>query len=96
MPRKKVKTETIKDSGPKKRPTKQPEKKRQVIRPSDGKPSRWDKVKGVDGKIVRYTADQKEKMIEMGQLIQKGKARRMCVGVDGDKMYHYFEIFKEK
>lgn len=96
MPRrKKVQTETISETGPKKRPTKQPEK-RQVIKPADNKPSRWDKVKGVDGKIVRYTADEKEKMIEMGNMIGKGKARRMCVGVDGDKMYHYFEIFKEK
>jgi lipid II:glycine glycyltransferase (peptidoglycan interpeptide bridge formation enzyme) len=97
MSRKKVKTQVIKESVPKKRPTKQPEeKKKQIIKSADNKPTRWDKVKGVNGKIIRIKQGDQENHVEIGKLVGKGKARHMYVGVDGDYLYHYYEIFKEK
>ena len=37
------------------------ETKGSVIKPSSDTNSRWDKVKGVNGKIVRFKIDDKEK-----------------------------------
>lgn len=95
MPRrKKVQTEVIEDTAPKKRPTTQPVKK-SPIKPADDKPSRWDKIEGVKGKVVRHKMEDQEKSVEMGRLISQGKAKRLYVGVDGNFTYFYFEIFKE-
>jgi hypothetical protein len=96
MPRrKKVQTETISEGGPKKRPTKQPVRK-SPIKPADDKPSRWDKIEGVQGKIVRHKLGDQQKSVEMGNMVMKGLARRIYVAVDGNDMYFYYEIFKEK
>jgi|TARA_R110000803_G_scaffold195295_2_gene258493 hypothetical protein len=94
MVRKRVTTETIKSETPKKR-IGVPSKKKSVILPDDGKPFKWDKVKGVNGKIVRHKMGDKEKAIEMGKLVQEGKSRSLCVAADGDIIYFYFEIIKE-
>tara|TARA_B110000211_G_C14057559_1_gene544051 strand:+ start:708 stop:980 length:273 start_codon:yes stop_codon:yes gene_type:complete len=88
MTRKKVTTEVVNTSTQKKRPT--PPKV--VVKPEKETPTRWDKIIGVNGKIVRHKMDDQEKAIEMGQLISKGKSRRLYSGVDGNFTYLYFEI----
>lgn len=85
--RKKVKSEIINNTEPKKRTEKKPTKKTS----SD---QRWDKVIGVKGKIIRIRQDEYEKFVEIGELVSKGKAARLGVGVDDDYLYHYFELIK--
>jgi hypothetical protein len=87
MARKKVTSEKIKETSPKKRPPKP--------KPEKETPTRWDKITGINGKIVRHKMGDQEKATEMGGLISKGKARRLYVGVDGNNTYFYYEITKE-
>ena len=97
MVRKKVTSEVIKVSAPRKRAlvTDTEQRKGQVILPWDGKTTKWNKVKGVTGQIVRYPMGDREKANEIGQLVQKGKAKSMYSALDGEIMYFYFEIIKE-
>lgn len=97
MTRKKVKPKTINSGSPKKRKTETTnDNKKEVIKTIDNKPTRWDKVGGVNGKIIRVEHSDRNGHFEMGNLISKGMAREMYVGIDDDKLYHYYEIFKEK
>ncbi len=73
-----------KETTPKKRPP--------APKPEKEVPTRWDKVKVINGKIVRYKMEDQENFTAMGVLIGKGKARRLYSGVDGNFTYFYYEI----
>ena len=88
MTRKKVETEKIDETTPKKRVRKTTTKKTTKKEPN----VRWDKIQGVTGKVVRHSLDDNEKSIEMSALISKKKAKRLYCAADGEQFYFYFEL----
>lgn len=88
MRRKKVKSIKVDESTPKKRSEVTPKKKSIVSIPNDTK-TRWDKIKGVNGKIVRYRDDEGAKKKEE---LTKKNYRQIFVGIDGNHLYFYYEI----
>ena len=88
MTRKKVETEKISDTTPKKRVRKTTTKKTTKKEPN----VRWDKIQGVTGKVVRHSLDDNEKSIEMSALVSKKKAKRLYYAIDGDLEYYYYEL----
>jgi hypothetical protein len=88
MRRKKVKTETIKDTTPKKRSDSN-EKKSPITSLPNNYKIRWDKIKGVEGKIVRYRDDESDKRKEE---LHKKNYRQLYVGIDGNHLYFYYEL----
>jgi len=90
MRRKKVKSETIQKTTPKKREEVKEKKSPITYIPNDTK-IKWDKVKGVNGKIVRFKMGDVEKRKE---LLDKKNYRQLSVGVDGNDLYFYYEIIE--
>ena len=88
MRRKKVQSQTTKKSLPKKR-TEEIKKSTVISTMSNETKSRWDKVVGVKGKIVRFKESDCEKRKE---LLTKQNHRLLYVGVDGNDLYFYYEI----
>jgi len=88
MRRKKVKSDTIQKTTPKKREEVKEKKSPITYIPNDTK-IKWDKVKGVNGKIVRVKMGDVEKRKE---LLDKKNYRQLSVGVDGNDLYFYYEI----
>ena len=88
MRRKKVKSEIIQKTTPKKREDVKEKKSPITYIPNDTK-IKWDKVKGVNGKIVRVKMGDVEKRKE---LLDKKNYRQLYVGVDGNDLYFYYEI----
>ena len=88
MRRKKVISETIEESTPKKRSEVVEKKSPITYIPNDSK-IKWDKVKGVNGKIVRVKMGDVEKRKE---LLDKKNYRQLSVGLDGNDLYFYYEI----
>ena len=85
--RKKVDGNLPKESSPKKR-EKVKETKGHIIKSSSDTNYRWDKVKGVNGKIVRFKTDDKERK----EFLLQKKYRQLYVGIDGNDLYFYYEI----
>lgn len=85
--RKKVDSNLPKDSSPKKREEVN-ETKGSIIKASTDTKSKWDKVKGINGKIVRFKIDDKERK----EFLSQKKYRQLYVGVDGNDLYLYYEI----
>ena len=90
MRRKKVKSETIQKTTPKKREEVKEKKSPITYIPNDTK-IKWDKVKGINGKIVRFKMGDVEKRKE---LLDKKNYRQLSVGVDGNDLYFYYEIIE--
>ena len=88
MRRKKVKSETIQKTTPKKREEVKEKKSPITYIPNDTK-IKWDKVKDINGKIVRFKIGDVEKRKE---LLDKKNYRQLFVGVDGNDLYFYYEI----
>lgn len=85
--RKKVDTNLPKESLPKKREEVK-ETKGSIIKTSNDIKSKWDKVKGINGKIVRFKIDDKERK----EFLSQKKYRQLYVGIDGNDLYLYYEI----
>ncbi len=88
MTRKKVESEKIDETTPKKRvrktaTTKITKKETNV---------RWDKIEGVSGKIVRHSFSDNNKKKEMYEMVTKKKAKRLYCAIDGDVYYFYYEL----
>jgi hypothetical protein len=88
MRRKKVKTETIKETTPKKRSGSDDKKSPITSLPNNYK-VRWDKIKGTNGTIVRFKEGESEKRMEF---LNKKNYRQIYVGIDGNDLYFYYEI----
>ena len=83
MGRKKVKSQTIKSDTPKIREN-IVEKKSPISTLPNNYKLKWDKVKGVNGKIVRFKeGDGEEKL----KFLNKKNYRQLYVGVDGNDLY---------
>jgi hypothetical protein len=90
MGRKKVKSQTIKSDTPKIREN-IVEKKSPISTLPNNYKLKWDKVKGVNGKIVRFKeGDGEEKL----KFLNKKNYRQLYVGVDGNDLYFYYEIIE--
>ncbi|MDB0059697.1 hypothetical protein N9F18_00920 [bacterium] len=90
MGRKKVKSQTIESDTPKKRENID-EKKSPISTLPNNYKLKWDKVKGVNGKIVRFKeGDGEEKL----KFLNKKNYRQLYVGVDGNDLYFYYEIIE--
>lgn len=90
MERKKVKTDTIKTDGVKKRDNTVDEKKTIISSVSNDTKVKWDKIKGVNNKIIRFKVGDVSRKEELS----KKKHRQLYVGVDGNDLYLYYEIFE--
>jgi DNA replicative helicase MCM subunit Mcm2 (Cdc46/Mcm family) len=87
MERKKVDTNLPKDTQPKKREDVK-ENKTSIIKSSSDTKSKWDRVKGINGKIVRFKLEDKERK----EFLSKKNYRQLYVGIDGNDLYFYYEI----
>lgn len=54
--------------------------------------TRWDKIINVTGKIIRYKLGDRDKSIEIGNMVLKGEAKKLYSAIDGDNMYFYYLI----
>jgi len=90
MERKKVKNEVSLTDGVKKREGSGEEKKTIFLNSGNDTKIRWDKVKGINGKIVRFKTGDKSRKEEL----DKKKYRQLYVGVDGNDLYLYYEIIE--
>lgn len=88
MERKKVKNVVLTSEEIKKRDSGEEEKKTIFLNSSNDTKVRWDKVKGINGKIVRFKTGDKSRKEEL----DKKKYRQLYVGVDGNDLYLYYEI----
>jgi hypothetical protein len=85
MGRKKVKSEKISPSQPKEREV-EPKKVITFI-PNDSK-NKWNKIKGVDGNIVRFKTNDPERQ----EYLKNKTYDQLYVGVDGNDLYIYYSI----
>jgi hypothetical protein len=90
MERKKVKTDTIKSDEIKKRDNIVDEKKTIISSVSNDTKIKWDKIKGVNNKIIRFKVGDVSRKEELS----KKKYRQLYVGIDGNDLYFYYEIFE--
>ena len=88
MSRKKVKSESIEETTPKKREEVKEKKSPITYVPNDSK-IRWDKIKGINGEIVRFKMVDSEITKER---LDKKKHTQLYVGIDGNDLYFYYEI----
>lgn len=88
MSRKKVKSESIEETTPKKRVEVKEKKSPITYVPNDSK-IRWDKIKGINGEIVRFKMEDSEITKER---LDKKKHTQLYVGIDGNDLYFYYEI----
>jgi hypothetical protein len=89
MERKKVKTETIKNDDFKKREVVE-EKKIIIKSVSNDSKVKWDKIKGINNKIIRFKVGDVTRKEELS----KKKHRQLYVGADGNDLYFYYEIIE--
>jgi len=85
MGRKKVKSDKITPSQPKER--EEGPKKVITFIPNNTK-SKWNKIKGVDGTIVRFKTDDPERQ----EYLKNKTYEQLYVGVDGNDLYIYYSI----
>lgn len=90
MERKKVKTDTIKTDDVKKRDEIVEEKKTIITSVSNDSKVKWDKIKGINNKIIRFKVGDVTRKEELS----KKKHRQLYVGVDGNDLYFYYEIIE--
>jgi len=88
MERKKVSAEVVKKDLVKVR-TMEEEKKSIIKNVSKDTKVKWDKVKGINGKIVRYKMGDPTRKEELSKI----KYRQLYVGIDGNDLYIYYEVF---
>jgi hypothetical protein len=88
MSRKKVKSESLEKTTPKKRVEVKEKKSPITYVPNDSK-IRWDKIKGINGEIVRFKMEDSEITKER---LDKKKHTQLYVGIDGNDLYFYYEI----
>jgi hypothetical protein len=90
MERKKVKNVVLSSEEIKKREESGEEKKSIFLNSGNDTKIRWDKVKGINGKIVRFKTGDKNRKEEL----DKKKYRQLYVGIDGNDLYLYYEIIE--
>lgn len=90
MERKKVITNKIKTDEVKKRDNVIEEKKTIITSVSNSNKIKWDKIKGINNKIIRFKVGDVSRKEELS----KKKHRQLYVGIDGNDLYVYYEIIE--
>ena len=90
MNRKKVKTDNTLNIEPKKREEEVVKYSPITFLSNDDK-IKWEKIKNVNGKIVRVKEGES---IKRKELLEKKKYRQLYVGIDGNDLYFYYEIIE--
>jgi cytidylate kinase len=90
MNRKKVKTDNTLNIEPKKREEETVKTSPITFLSNDDK-IKWEKIKNVNGKIVRVKEGEG---IKRKELLEKKKYRQLYVGIDGNDLYFYYEIIE--
>tara|TARA_R110000822_G_scaffold21336_2_gene67670 strand:+ start:669 stop:941 length:273 start_codon:yes stop_codon:yes gene_type:complete len=88
MARKKVKRDELSTPTTKERVEKKVEVKKIISYVSNTTKNKWDKIKGVEGDIVRFKTNDTKR-----QWFLKDKNHKLLyVGVDNDILYYYYNI----
>tara|TARA_R110000751_G_scaffold192091_4_gene297698 strand:+ start:1040 stop:1312 length:273 start_codon:yes stop_codon:yes gene_type:complete len=90
MARKKVKKDKIPPPTTKERVKEDVETKKIITYLSNNIKNRWNKIKGVEGEVVRFKINDTKR-----QEFLKDKSHMLLyVGVDNSDLYYYYEIKK--
>lgn len=90
MVRKKVKKEKITPPTTKERVKDNVESKKIITYVPNNTKNRWDKIKGVDGDVVRFKLDDDKRQ----SFLKNKNYELLYVGVDNSTLYYYYEIKK--
>jgi hypothetical protein len=85
MVRKKVKSDKISSPQSKERVK---ESKKVITFIPNGTKIKWDKIKGMEGNIVRFKMDDPERQ----EYLKNKTYEHLYVGIDGDDLYTYYNI----
>ena len=90
MARKKVKKDKIPPPTTKERVKEDVETKKIITYLSNNIKNRWNKIKGVEGDIVRFKINDTKRQ----ECLKDNRCELLYVGVDNDILYYYYNIKK--
>jgi hypothetical protein len=90
MARKKVKKDKIPPSTTKERVKEDVEIKKIITYLSNNTKNRWNKIKGVEGEVVRFKINDTKRQ----EFLKDKRCELLYVGVDNDILYYYYNIKK--
>jgi hypothetical protein len=90
MARKKVKKDKIPPPTTKERVKEDVETKKIITYLSNNIKNRWNKIKGVEGEVVRFKINDTKRQ----EFLKDKRCELLYVGVDNDILYYYYNIKK--
>jgi len=90
MARKKVKKDKIPPPTTKERVKESVETKKIITYLSNNIKNRWNKIKGVEGEVVRFKINDTKRQ----EFLKDKRCELLYVGVDNDILYYYYNIKK--
>ena len=90
MARKKVKKDKIPPPTTKERVKEDVEIKKIITYLSNNIKNRWNKIKGVEGEVVRFKINDTKRQ----EFLKDKRCELLYVGVDNDILYYYYNIKK--
>lgn len=90
MVRKKVKKDKIPPPTTKERVKEDVETKKIITYLSNNTKNRWNKIKGVEGEVVRFKINDTKRQ----EFLKDKRCELLYVGVDNDILYYYYNIKK--
>ena len=90
MARKKVKKDKIPPPTTKERVKEDVETKKIITYLSNNTKNRWNKIKGVEGEVVRFKINDTKRQ----EFLKDNRCELLYVGVDNDILYYYYNIKK--
>lgn len=90
MVRKKVKKDKIPPPTTKERVKEDVEIKKIITYLSNNTKNRWNKIKGVEGEVVRFKINDTKRQ----EFLKDKRCELLYVGVDNDILYYYYNIKK--
>jgi hypothetical protein len=90
MARKKVKKDKIPPPTTKERVKEDVEIKKIITYLSNNTKNRWNKIKGVEGEVVRFKINDTKRQ----EFLKDKRCELLYVGVDNDILYYYYNIKK--
>jgi|TARA_R110000803_G_scaffold187866_2_gene250229 hypothetical protein len=90
MARKKVKKDKIPPPTTKERVKEDVETKKIITYLSNNTKNRWNKIKGVEGEVVRFKINDTKRQ----EFLKDKRCELLYVGVDNDILYYYYNIKK--
>ena len=90
MAREKVKKDKIPPPTTKERVKEDVETKKIITYLSNNTKNRWNKIKGVEGEVVRFKINDTKRQ----EFLKDKRCELLYVGVDNDILYYYYNIKK--